>query len=189
MAERIADFITEADYLARERTAETRSEYLAGEVFAMAGASRRHNLIVANLIFSLVSRLKAGPWRVYPSDMRLKVTASGLYTYPDVMVVCEPEMFIDDREDTLVNPDVIVEVPSDATEACDRGLKFAHYRRLPALMEYLMVSQNVRKIERYARAEAGEWVLTETDEDHDTLFLAAIGCTLEVSEVYDKTGV
>ena len=187
MRQKAVSLISEADYLEGERTSETKHEYHQGEVFAMAGASRRHNLIVMNVIGELRSQLKGRPCRPYPSDMRLRIEATGLYTYPDVMVVCGEERFGDEKQDTLLNPDVIVEVLSDSTESYDRGDKFQNYRRIDSLKEYVIISQNCRKIEKYARTEDGKWVLDETDEDHPAIDLESIGCELALSEVYDKT--
>src|SRR5262249_39888199 len=118
---------TPEEYLALERAAERRSEYYAGEIFAMGGASRKHIVIVANISGQLWSQLKGRPCRVYPNDMRVKVSPTGLYTYPDVAVVCGLDQFDDDHQDTLLNPTVIIEVLSKSTEAYDRGKKFEHY--------------------------------------------------------------
>ena len=141
--------ITEAEYLAEERKRPFKSEYFRGEVFAMVGASEKHNLIVANLITTLNMQLKGKPCRVYPSDMRLKIEKSKLYTYPDVMVLCGERQFVDEKNDTLLNPEVIIEVLSDSTESYDRGVKFEHYRTAPSLKEYILISQNDRKMKRY----------------------------------------
>ncbi len=179
--------ISEAEYLEMERASETKNEYYEGEVFAMTGASRRHNIIVSNVIIELGSQLKKKPCIAYPSDMRLKIKASGLYTYPDVMVVCGEEKFGDEKQDTLLNPDVIIEVLSDSTESYDRGEKFENYRKLDSLKEYVMISQKRRKMEKYARTENRQWLLTESDEEHPMIILESIGCELKLSEVYDKT--
>lgn len=178
-------FITEEEYLSAERTSEIKSEYFRGETFAMTGASEPHNLIVANLIYELKGQLRKVPCRVYPSDMRLKVEETGLYTYPDVMVVCGQRRYADDERDTLLNPDVIIEVLSDSTESYDRGTKFGQYRRIGSLKEYLLVSQKTRKIERYFKNAKGNWELTETDAQHPSVRLAAIDCELGVDGVYD----
>ncbi len=179
--------IPEAEYLEQERASEIKSEYYKGEIFAMAGASRKHNLIVANVITTLNVQLKKKPCRTYPSDMRLKIKEMELYTYPDVMVVCGDEKFGDEKQDTLLNPDVIIEVLSDSTERYDRGRKFENYRKAESLKEYVMISQNCRKIERFYKNERGQWELTESDEENPLVFLESIGCELEISEVYDKT--
>ncbi|MFW5635203.1 MAG: Uma2 family endonuclease [Thermodesulfobacteriota bacterium] len=182
--------MTEAEYLDRERVAEYKSEFFSGEMFAMTGASRNHNLIVTNLIRELSGQLKKTPCRVYPSDMRLKVEKTGLYTYPDVMVVCGEHRFADTEEkNTLLNPDVIVEVLSDSTEKYDRGDKFAHYRRIDSLTEYLLISQKKPKIERYFKNSTGLWTLMETDDSRSEILLDSIGCTLSLEEIYDKTDV
>ncbi len=130
MSVQLKPFLSPQEYLTLERQAETKSEYYAGEVFAMAGASRKHNTIVPNLLYLLVGQLKGRSCEVYNSDMRVKVSVTGLYTYPDLTVVCGKPRFDDDQEDTLLNPTVIVEVLSKSTEAYDRGEKFAMYRAL-----------------------------------------------------------
>jgi Uma2 family endonuclease len=176
--------LSEAEYLEMEREAETKSEFFRGEIFAMAGASRRHNLIVANLIVELGSRLRGGSCRVYPGDMRLKVTETGLIAYPDAMVACDPERFADEREDVLLNPTVIVEVLSDSTERYDRGDKFRHYRTLDSLREYLLVSQKVRYVERFFRNAAGHWELRTVSEPEASIRIEAIGCEIPLAGVY-----
>src|SRR5215472_5222926 len=136
-------------YLAIERQSACKSEYVAGEMFAMVGVSRRHSLIVANVIRILGYQLLASPCNVYPSDMRLKIPRTGRYTYPDVVVACAEEQFEDEHRDTLLNPAVIIEVLSDSTEAYDRGKKSEHYRKLDSMVEYLFVAQDRVHIERY----------------------------------------
>ena len=122
---------TAQEYLALERKSETRNEYYNGEIFAMAGASREHNLIVGNLLRDIGNQLEDRPCESYPSDMRVSIEATGLYTYPDVAVVCGEPRFQDREVDTLLNPTVIIEVLSPSTEAYDRGVKFRHYRAHP----------------------------------------------------------
>lgn len=177
--------LTPEDYLVIERAAETRSEYYAGEMFALAGASRRHNRIVANLIIELGIRLEASPCEVYPSDMRVKVSETGLYTYPDVLVVCgEPEL---EDDDTLLNPRLIVEVLSPSTEAYDRGRKFEHYRRIPALAEYLLVGQDAQRIEQYTRQDQDRWLLTEVRGLDGVVQCESVSCELPCARVYRNT--
>lgn len=179
--------LTSEEYLALERAAERKSEFLAGEMFAMAGANESHNLIATNLSRELSTQLRDRPCWVYGSDMRVKVSATGLYTYPDVTVVCGERQFEDARRDTLLNPTVIVEVLSSSTEAYDRGEKFAQYRQLDSLEEYLLVSQDRQRLERYVRQERGlEWLLTEANSPQAFVHLSAIGCDLALSEVYAK---
>lgn len=175
-------FLTPEEYLAIERAAETKSEYFAGEMFALAGASRRHNRIVANLIVELGTRLEGGPCEVYPSDMRVKVSETGLYTYPDVLVVCgEPEL---EDDDILLNPRLILEVLSPSTEAYDRGRMFEHYRRIPSLAEYLLVAQDTHRIEQYTRQDRERWLLTEVRGPDGVVRCESISCELPYARVY-----
>ncbi len=178
-------YLSEQEYLEIERNSEIKHEYYDGEIFAMSGASRSHNLIVANVVGELRSQLKKKPCRVYPSDMRLKIEKTGLYTYPDVMIVCGQDRFDDKYRDTLLNPDVIIEVLSDFTESYDRGKKFQNYRKIVSLKEYILISQHVPKIEKFARA-GHLWTLSETDEDHPEIILESVGCVLNTGEIYDK---
>lgn len=175
---------TEAEYLARERAARDKHEFSAGESFAMAGAKRAHNLVVANLVTALCTTLRARPCEVYPSDMRVKVSATGLYTYPDASVVCLEPQFEDAELDTLLNPEVIFEVLSDTTEAYDRGDKFAAYQTIPTLREYVLVSTRRRRVERFTREAGGGWHL-ETFEA-GALVELSVGCSVAVDELYLK---
>jgi Uma2 family endonuclease len=177
---------TPEEYLALERQAEYRSEYFNGEIFAMAGASREHNLIIANVVASLHGQLKGKPCEVYPSDMRVKVTATGLYTYPDVVVMCGEPQLEDQYGDTLLNPTLLVEVLSPSTEAYDRGEKSAHYRRLESVKEYVLITQDRYRVERYARQPDGQWLLLEVSDPDQTLHLGSIGCDLALVDIYDR---
>jgi Uma2 family endonuclease len=172
------------EYLALERASEQRSEYLDGEVFAMGGASEVHNLIVTNLVRDLATQLLDRPCRVYSNDMRVKVEATGLYAYPDLVVVCGDRRFDDEVRDCLINPTFLVEVLSASTEACDRGARSGHYRHLESLAEYLLVSQHRPQVEHYARQEDGRWLLTDAQGLDAALDLPALGCRLALSEVY-----
>jgi Uma2 family endonuclease len=176
--------LTEAEYLEIERRAEYKSEFLEGEMFAMSGGSSSHSLIKCNLIAELRNRLKGCPCVVYDSDMRIKVQAAGLFTYPDVSVACGEVQFEDERKDTFLNPIVIIEVPSESSEAYDRGKKFGLYRQLPSLREYLLVSQHKPHIEQYIRQDSGEWLLRDVVGLESRLSLASVGVTVEMAEVY-----
>ena len=178
--------MTPEEYLERERQAETKSEYFAGEVFAMAGAGEAHNLIVTNVIIALGTQLRKRPCKVYPSDMRVLVSPTGLYTYPDVVVVCGEPRFLDEKRDTLLNPTLLVEILSESTEAYDRGKKFEHYRQIESLQEYLLVSQVAPRVERFLRQEAGTWLFSEAKGLHATAELTSIQCRLPLAEVYEK---
>jgi len=187
MQQKAESFIFESEYLEMEEISEVKHEYYQGEIFAMAGASEKHNLIVTNLIFILESKLRKRPCRVYPGDMRLKIEETGLYTYPDVMVVCGERKFSGEKKNTLLNPDVIIEVLSDSTEGYDRGEKSRHYRRIDSLKEYLLISQKFKMIEKYSRTSEQRWLLTESDKADGIILIESIGCELNLSEVYDKT--
>jgi len=176
---------TPEQYLALERSSPIKHEYYAGELFAMAGASRRHNLIVLNFGAELRTQLRDRPCEVYVADMRVRVGPAGPYTYPDIAVVCDEPRFQDDEFDTLLNPTVIVEVLSPSTEAHDRGDKFAHARRLASLQEYVLVSQDLSRVERYTR-QGEDWLLTELSHLDDSLGLASIGCEVPLREIYAR---
>ncbi len=181
-----APSISTEQYLEAERRAETKSEYLAGQVFAMTGASLEHNLIVVNLILVIGTLLKGRPCQVLPSDMRLNIPATGLYTYPDVTVVCGTPELEDEHFDTLLNPTVVIEVVSATMERWDRGRKAEHYRSIPSLQEYLLVSQDAPRVEQYRRHGEREWVLTDAIGTEDRVELASIGCVLALRDVYDR---
>ena len=152
----------------------------------MAGASREHNAIAGNVVRVLGALLKDRRCLVFPSDQRVHVEATGLFTYPDVSVACDGLRFHPKNRDTLVNPCLLVEVLSDSTEAYDRGAKFAHYRTIPSLQEYVLISQHEHRIEHYRRLETGQWVLTVYERDDAAADLPALGCALSLAEVYDK---
>jgi len=181
--------ISPEEYLAAERASEAKHEYLAGEVFAMVGASWEHNLIVTNLVRELSGQLKDRPCRVYASDMRVGVEVADLYAYPDIVIGCGDDHFADTHFDTLLNPTVVIEVLSPSTEAYDRGEKFAHYRRLESLTDYLLVSQNRRRIEHFHREADGRWLLFEAAGAEAALEIPSIGCQLVLAEVYDKVEI
>jgi Uma2 family endonuclease len=178
--------LTEAEYLEIERRAESRSEYFRGEMFAMAGGSPTHGLIIANLIRELGVQLKKKPCVVYPSDVRLMVSPTGLYTYPDVMVVYGEGQFAGAAKDTLTNPIVIVEVLSPTTEGYDRGRKFDHYGTLPSLAEYLTVSQEEPHVHQFSRQPENRWLLTEFTRLDQEIALASVECVLPLAEIYHK---
>lgn len=179
-------YITADEYLHRERQAEYRSEYFRGEMFAMACASANHNLIVGNCVQTLGQQLKKKPCRVYPSDLKLRIEATGLYTYPDLSVVCGEPQLETDAGDVLLNPIVLVEVLSDSTEAYDRGKKFEHYRTIPSLQHYVMIAQDRHSIDCFSRAADGSWSMTSCQGLEGKITLDAIGSELVGTEVYDK---
>jgi len=177
---------TSEEYLAFERKAERKSEYFNGEIFAMSGASPQHVLIVTNVVAEFRGQLKTRPCAVYSTDLRLKVSPAGLYTYPDVIVVCGEPQFDDDHKDTLLNPTLIVEVLSESTKDYDRGAKFEQYRKIESFVEYVLIAQDKRHVEHFIRQAGNRWLLSETNRLEDTLELTSIACNLMLTEVYDK---
>lgn len=176
--------LTEEEYLCLDRAADYKSEFFDGEMFAMAGGSPMHSLIAANLIRELGTKLKGRPCRPFTSDLRLKVEATGLDTYPDVSVVCSPLQFAAGTDDTVVNPTLLIEVLSGATEAYDRGEKFFHYRQMPSLQEYLLVSQRLPRFEQFVRRVNGEWALRIAEGMEATLVLPSLEITIALAEVF-----
>jgi Uma2 family endonuclease len=176
--------LTESEYLEIERAAEFKSEFFDGEMFAMSGGTRWHSLISANFGGELRNALKGGKCIVYESNLRLKVEATGLLTYPDVMVAFEGQRFSDDHMDTLLNPSVLIEVLSDSTEAYDRGKKFEHYRQILSLKEYLLVSQHEPRIDQYLRHPGDEWLLRETSGLDKNITLPSLNVSIPLSEVF-----
>jgi len=176
--------LTEVEYLDLERSLESKNEFFDGEVLAMSGGTPLHSQIAANLIQVIGRRLSKGKCVVYTSDLRLKVEATRLLTYPDLSVVCGPLQFAAGTDDTVVNPTVIVEVLSDATEAYDRGKKFENYRQMPSLREYLLVSQKEPRIEQFVRQENEQWLLREEAGLEATLALPSLEIKISLAEVF-----
>jgi Uma2 family endonuclease len=172
-------------YLEIERSAEIRSEYLNGEMFAMAGATARHNTIVNAIGRALYPRIK-NKCKYFTTDMRLLIPATGLYTYPDLLVVCGQVVFAGDREDTVTNPGCIVEVLSDSTADYDRGRKFEHYRSIPSLADYLTVAQDRFHVEHYNRNSDGSWSLRDYNTLNDVIQIAAIEAELTLTDIYQE---
>ena len=176
--------LSEAGYLAIERAAVFRSEFFDGEMFAMAGGSPTHSLIAANLIRALGNRVQGRGCLTFTSDLRVKVEDSGLYTYPDVSVACGELRFADAEQDTLVNPTLLAEVLSDATEAYDRGEKFGHYRRITSLQAYLLVSQRQPRVELFLRGEADQWLLRAAEGTDASIEIPPLGIALPLNEIF-----
>ena len=178
--------ITLEEYLALERKAETKSEYLDGEMFEMPGVTRQHAQIVFNLGTELTMQLWDRPFSALGPELRVKVSETGLYTYPDVLIVGGEGKVEDDHDDTVLDPLVIFEVLSDSTESYDRGKKFAHYRALDSLKEYFLVSQKEYRIERFARQEEGNWLYSEVTDPEGSIEIASVVCRVPLSRVYHK---
>jgi Uma2 family endonuclease len=176
--------MTPEEYLTFERASDGKHEYYRGETFAMSGGTPAHSLIAMNLARELGNALRRSPCQVHSSDLRIRVSATGLYTYPDLSVVCGGLEFDDEHHDTLLNPRVIFEVLSPSTESYDRGKKFENYRMISSLMDYVLVRQDEAVVEHYARQQDG-WLL-RTLRAGDTLRLESIGCEAAVDEIYLK---
>lgn len=176
--------LTPAEYLARERDATFKSEYYDGEMFAMAGGSPEHALIALNVGAECRSRLTGRQCHTYSSDLRVRITPTGLYTYPDVTIVCGELRCADDDPTTIVNPTVLFEVLSQSTEAYDRGVKAAHFRRLESLSAYVLIAQDSPQVEMHARASDGSWAISDYHDLGDRMDLPAIGLSIPLREIY-----
>jgi Uma2 family endonuclease len=176
------------EYLALERKAEAKSEYLDGEIFAISGVSREHNLITGAVYRAISSRLEGRPCETFVADMRVKVSPTGLYTYPDVAAVCGEPRFEDAEVDTLLSPTLIVEVLAPSTERYDRGKKFGHYQRIESLREYVLVSQDAVFVQRFTRQDAG-WLLTSYLSRDDVVPLESVGIEVPLKDVYARVDV
>ena len=175
---------TAEQYLEIDRRSEHKSEYHDGQIFEMSGGTYSHSVIALNSAGELRSKLRGGPCRAVNSDMRIYIRPSGLFTYPDVAVHCGPPEFYDGRSDALVNPSLIVEVLSPSTEAYDRGEKFALYRRLESLHDYVLIAQDKPRVEHFSR-DGLRWSLTIVDGLGNALALPSIGVELGLDELYE----
>ena len=180
--------ITPQEYYERERLAEHKSEYLNGEIVAMAGSSTRHSLINMNLLGELRRALKGKPCAPYTSDQRLKVKATGLRTYPDASVYCGKLAYDEDerQSQTAINPTAVFEVLSPSTEAYDRGAKASHYRKIESLRAYVLVSQEQAQVEMYFIEEGKGWQFVEVAGLDGVLSIPALGLDLSLAEIYDR---
>jgi len=185
MSDPTKKFITPEEYLALEEQADHKSEYYNGEISAMSGASNNHNLITGNVHAALHQLLSKRPCRTYVNDMRLLTGPKGLYTYPDVMVVCGKIEFAPKRDDTVMNPVVIVEVLSDSTKGYDRGEKFAMYRKILSLKEYVMIDQTQPYVEHYRR-DGHFWVFEALETIDAILTITALECEIPLAVMYEK---
>lgn len=179
-------YLTPEEYLEIERKADYKSEYFQGEMLAMSGARWAHTLIVVHLAGQLDQQLSDGPCHVSSSDLRVCVSPEGLYTYPDVVVLCGDPKFLDGQLDTLLNPILIAEVLSPSTERYDRSRKFEQYKLIESLREYLLVSTDRIHAELRTRYPDGRWILTEASRLEDTLDIPSLGCVLKLSDLYKK---
>ena len=185
MSTQAKTFLTPEEYLEIERQAEFKSEYYQGEMFARQPCSLNHNLIAANLLCEVAEQLRHRECDVLGSDMRVR-SATGLYTYPDVVVFCGKPQLLDGHNDTLLNPTLLVEVLSPSTEAYDRGRKFNHYRSIESLKEYFLVASDRIAADLYTRQPDDRWLLSSAGSLDDSLDLSSVGCRLNLRELYEK---
>lgn len=178
--------MTPEEFLVFERPANEKHEYRDGIVVAMSGAKRNHNIIAFNVGGEIQRSLKGKDCEGYPSDMRVFVPASCLYTYPDLVVACGDPVFQDEVLDTLLNPVLIIEILSDSTESYDRGQKFQNYRSIDSLREYVLISPTSANIEKYVKHGDGFWMLSEASGLDSSITLETIDCPLSLTDVYDK---
>jgi Uma2 family endonuclease len=181
-------YLTPEEYLTVERQNEYKSEYIDGEMVAMTGASRKHSIIALNIAAEIHRQLRGRPCEGYISEMRVRIPKRG-YVYPDVVVVCGEPQLEDDYFDTLLNPTVIIEILSESTERYDRTRKFAFYRTIESLAEYVLVAQDEHRIEQYTKQPDGRWLLTDHRGPEDSVELTSVQCTLALREVYDKVSL
>jgi Uma2 family endonuclease len=185
MSTRAERLYTADEYLAIERASDHKSEFVNGRIHAMTGAAWSHNQIVSNIVIHVGARLQGRGCSIVSGDQRVKVSRTGLYTYPDVVALCGPPQLEDAHLDTLTNPGVIFEVLSRSTELYDRGEKFAHYRKIESLREYILVGQNGVHVEQFVR-HGDHWMLSELTEPADVLRIETLGCEIPLRLIYDQ---
>jgi Uma2 family endonuclease len=179
----VKPYLSEEDYLTEERTASFKSEYYKGEVFAMSGTTKEHKKIAGAIVGELYAHLKGKSCAVMPSDIRVYNPANTLYTYPDAVVVCEEEKYLDNEFDTLLNPTIIIEILSKSTQDYDRGTKFFLYRSIPSLQHYVLINSLEFGIEIFTR-DGEQWILTSANALEDELYLSAIDFRFKVKDMY-----
>jgi Uma2 family endonuclease len=180
------DFVSPEEYLALEREAEYKSEYVNGVIYAMSGGSPEHSLISGNVLAEIHLQLKKSPCQVYNTDMKVRVPSSLKYHYPDVTVVCDKPRYADEVGDVLLNPLLIVEVLSETTAAFDRGKKFQYYQEIVSFQEYLLVAQDEPVVERFVKQAGGSWIYTKFEGLDEKVALSSIDCQLSLRDIYAK---
>lgn len=178
-------YFTPEEYLELECKADYKSQYVAGEIYAMSGAQSPHVSIESNLIAALHNAFRGKSCRVFTSNMRVRAGRGEMYTYPDASALCGKPMFDhSSKPESLLNPQVVFEVLSASTEAFDRGDKFARYRRIESLEDYVLVSSEQRRVEHYVRQANGAWTMTEYNQAEHQVPLGSVGCELPLAEIY-----
>jgi Uma2 family endonuclease len=179
-------YVSPTDYLSLERSAEFKSEYFHGLIYAMSGGSPAPSAIAANVIRALGNQLLGKPCQVYTSDLKVATDDAGFFAYPDLSIICGEPRRYDEHQDAVTNPTVIVEVLSPSTEAYDRGRKFAQYQRIASLNDYILIAQDQPRVELFTRQSGNHWDFSFVEGLEATLSIASIDCTLPLAQVYDK---
>lgn len=185
MAQPAAKYLTEREYLTFERNALDKHEYYKGEIFAMSGASFKHNVIESNLRGLLHNFLKGGKCREFGSNLRIHIPSNTLYTYPDIIVICDEPEFVDEEFDTITNPAIIFEILSPSTANYDRGAKFELYRGITTLKEYVLIDSKTIHIVVYAKNNNNTWTLSETKNSSDSINIRSIDFSITIADIYD----
>ena len=176
--------LTPEQFLAYERSSPFKNEYQQGVVYAMSGASIRHVRLTRNLLNLFSQALDNYPCEPFGNDLRLWIEKSKVFTYPDILVICGKPATIDNELDTVINPTLLVEVLSPFTEAYDRGRKFAHYQTIPSLKEYVLVSQDEPRVERFLRQPDDTWSMTISSDLDGKVTFQSIEVTMPLAAVY-----
>jgi Uma2 family endonuclease len=179
-------FISAEEYFAIEEAAGYKSEYYHGEMFAMSGASFHHNVIAMNVAGTLYSALRNSDCMVFGSDMKVELDKARHYAYPDISAVCGDVRFAAGRNDTIVNPVLIIEVLSESTHEYDRGLKFKAYQNIPSLKEYILIDQYSCRVEYFFKGESGRWNSEKFDKPEDTVKIYSVDAELSLKEIYHR---
>jgi Uma2 family endonuclease len=179
------NYVSPEEYLVMERASGVKHEYYKGEVYAMSGASWKHNVIVKNINTTVLPFLKAKPCDMFGSDLRIHIPENALYTYPDFSIICGKAETTDDENDNITNPSVIIEILSKSTKDYDRGTKFTLYRSIKTLKEYILIDSTSVSVEIFARQEDNSWKLTEHKQPSDSFYISTIGLTLFMKDIYD----
>lgn len=180
------NLITPEEYLAKERVSLTKNEYFNGEIFAMSGASLQHNEIFSNLFGILTTSLRGKFCKPYGSDLRIHIANNGLYTYPDISIICGSPETTDEHKDTVLNPSVIIEILSKSTKDYDRGGKFNLYRNILTLREYILVDSTIISVELFRRNSNNSWNLVEYKTNNDFFKLETIDLEILLKEIYEN---
>ncbi|SRR5258706_128011 len=178
---------TVEEYLQFEKTSSEKHEYFKGEIFAMAGAGPRHNLIFSNLFGDLAYKLKGKTCRPFGSDFRVHIPENTLFTYPDISIVCGDIISSNVDQDSVTNPTVIIEILSPSTKDYDRGGKFLLYRDIPTLKEYILIDTGAIFIEAHRINKSGHWELEDIKGSEATLNIEAVGLSFPLKEIYEDT--